>query len=49
MNTFTMTVEYIDAETGEMMTDEIAIDDFGYHPAEPFQPEPAYSNDECPW
>jgi hypothetical protein len=48
MNTFTMTVEYIDAETGELMTDEIAIDDFGYQPAEPFQYEPDNST-EYPW
>jgi hypothetical protein len=48
MNPFTMQVEYIDAETGEMTTDTILIDDFEYQPAEPFQPEPDYS-DECPW
>jgi hypothetical protein len=48
MKPFTMQVEYIDAETGEMTTDTILIDDMEVLPAEPFQPEPEI-NDECPW
>lgn len=48
MNPFTMQVEYIDAETGEMITDTIVIDDFEVHPGEPFAPEPD-ANSECPW
>ncbi len=48
MNAFTMEVEYIDAETGEMVTDTILIDDMEFQPAEPFQPEPD-NNDEYPW
>jgi hypothetical protein len=49
MNAFPMTVEYIDAETGEMTTDTILIDDLPALPAEPFQPEPDNDNDEYPW
>ncbi len=48
MNAFTMQLEYIDAETGEMATDTILIDDMEVIPAEPFQPEPDYESD-CPW
>jgi hypothetical protein len=48
MNAFTMQVEYIDAETGELATDTIVIDDMEVLPAEPFQPEPDNSS-ECPW
>lgn len=48
MNVFTMQREYIDPETGDLMTDTITIDDMEVIPAEPFAPEPDYS-DECPW
>jgi hypothetical protein len=48
MKPFTMQVEYIDPETGEMATDTIVIDDMEVLPAEPFLPEPD-NNDECPW
>jgi hypothetical protein len=48
MKPFTMQVEYIDAETGEMTTDIIVIDDMEFVPAESFQPQPEI-NDECPW
>jgi hypothetical protein len=48
MNPFTMQVEYIDAETGEMATETIVLDDMKVPPAEPFMPEPN-NNDECPW
>lgn len=48
MNPFTMQVEYIDPETGEMATDTIVIDDMPVLPAEPFLPEPD-NNDEYPW
>ncbi len=47
MNAFTMQLEYIDAETGELTTDTITIDDMPVLPADPFLPEPNYS--ECPW
>lgn len=45
MNPFPMQVEYIDAETGELVTDMILIDDMEVHPAEPFQPEPDNSSE----
>lgn len=45
---FTMQVEYIDAETGELVADTITIDDMEVQPAEPFQPEPDYDT-EYPW
>lgn len=48
MTPFTMTVEYLDAETGELATDTILIDDMPVLPAECFQPEPDNSSD-CPW
>ncbi len=48
MNAFTMQAEYIDAETGELTTETITIDDLPVLPTDPFQPEPDYS-DECPW
>jgi hypothetical protein len=48
MNAFPMTLEYIDAETGELTTETILIDDMEVLPADPFQPEPD-KNDECPW
>ncbi len=48
MNAFTMEVEYIDPETGELATDTILIDDMPVLPAVPFQPEPD-NNDEYPW
>lgn len=48
MKPFAMQLEYIDAETGEMMTDTILIDDMEVIPAEPFAPELDYS-DDCPW
>ncbi len=48
MKPFTMQVEYIDAETGDMTTDTITIDDIEVLPAEPFQPEPD-NNNEYPW
>jgi hypothetical protein len=48
MKPFTMTVEYIDSESGELVTDAVLIDDMEVLPSEPFQPEPE-NNDECPW
>lgn len=48
MTAFTMPVEYLDAETGELVTETILIDDIEVLPAEPFLPEPN-NNDECPW
>lgn len=48
MKPFTMQVEYLDAETGELATDTILIDDAEIQPAEPFLPEPD-STVECPW
>jgi hypothetical protein len=48
MNPFTMTVEYIDAETGELATDTIIIDDMPVLPPEPFLPDPNENND-LPW
>ena len=48
MKPFIMQLEYIDAETGAMMTETILIDDFEVQPADPFQPEPDYG-DDCPW
>ncbi len=48
MTAFTMQVEYIDAETGELATDTIVIHDMEVLPAEPFLPEPD-NNDEYPW
>ncbi len=48
MKPFTMQVEYIDPETGELTMETILIDDVEVLPAEPFQPEPD-NNDECPW
>ena len=48
MKPFTMQVEYIDEETGELATETIVIDDFEALPAEPFLPEPD-NNDEFPW
>ncbi len=48
MKAFTMEVEYIDPETGELATDTITIDDMEFQPPEPFQPEPANSSD-YPW
>jgi len=48
MKPFTMHVEYIDAETGELATDTIVIDDVEVLPAGPSLPEPD-NNDEYPW
>jgi len=48
MNAFRMTHEYIDAETGELATETILIDDLEVLPAELFAPEPDNSN-EYPW
>ncbi len=48
MNPFLMPVEYIDAETGELVTDTILVDDWEAQFAELFQPEPD-NNSECPW
>jgi hypothetical protein len=48
MKPLTMEVEYIDAETGELTTDTIIIDDMQVLPAEPLQPEPD-NNAEYPW
>lgn len=48
MNAFPMTVEYIDSESGELVTDTIWIDDREDHSAELSQPEPN-DNNEFPW
>ena len=48
MKPFTMQVESIDEETGELVTDTITIDDFPALPAEPFEAEPDNST-EYPW
>lgn len=48
MTIFAMEIEYLDPETGDLLTETITIDDMLVLPADPFQPEPNYS-DECPW
>ncbi len=48
MTIFAMEIEYIDPETGDLLTDTITIDDMPVLPADLFQPEPD-NNSECPW